>query len=141
MKKEPSDDLIRKYLAGETSLDEEEVLISTEGKSPDAYTWFTYASRTRRKARPGLNDSIRTVIQNRKKRNQRFLFTVYGIAASIAIFLLVSNYQPSDTNAEYKKKEALLNEALSLFPEEKTVPASRNIVYEDEMVIIYLTSK
>ena len=40
---------------------------------------------------------------------------------------------------EYKQKEALLREALKMFESDDEIIVVQNVIYEDEMIIIYST--
>lgn len=61
-------------------------------------------------------------------------------AASILLLLSLTIYKPFSNIQSYKKKEALLNEALSMFEDKSPKPELISI-YEDDMIIIYASAE
>ncbi len=134
-----TDELVEKYLAAESTLAEEEELFNTRESQAGMEEWSTYVKQKRKKAPTDLTDSILAAIQTKKRRSQRFLLSFAGVAASIALLLAIFTYTTSK-GIDYDQKQAVLNEALSMFTEEKHTPIHKNIIYEDDMVIIYMAS-
>ena len=141
MSKKNSDSLLEKYLAGETTLAEEEKFFSDKTQGPGIEEWSRYVKQKRKKAPPNFNDTVWASIQIRHRRKQRFLVGLSGLAASITLFIAISIVNTNDNDVSYEEKKALLNEALSMFSDKKSEPAKQSIIYEDDMVIIYKTSK
>lgn len=141
MNSRETDDLIKKYLAAESTLKEEEKLFNSKNQRPGIEQWSTYVKQKRQKAPANLNASIWATIQAKKRKKQRHLVRLSGLAASIVIFMAFFIYNTVNKHSEYEEKEALLNEALSMFTEEKNTAEKQSILYEDDMVIIYLASK
>ena len=88
-----------------------------------------------------MNDSIWASIETRKRKKQRYLFSLSGVAASITLLLAFFIYNNVNSRGGYAEKEALLNEALSMFSEEEPTLQRKTILYEDELVIIYVAAK
>lgn len=133
--------LIDKYLAAKSTLEEEEKLFENAANSNSSIeAWFSYVKGKRRKAPTYFNDRIWASIQSRKRKKRRFTVGLSLAAASIALFITVSVNNP-DSNNGYQQKQKSLNEALSMFPNEEQVQTEASILYEDEMVIIYTVSK
>ena len=141
MKSSAKDDLMRKYLAGESTLEEEEKLFNPGDQRTGIEAWSTYVNQNRKKTPAGLADSIWANIKARDRRKQRFLVGLYGIAASVALCIAVLVYKTDNKNTDYAEKEALLNEALSLLSKEPNPDGNQRIIYEDDMVIIYSASE
>lgn len=140
MSKEKSDGLLKKYMAAESTLEEEEKLFTAKNQDPGIEEWSKYVKQKRKKAPTNLNDAVWKSIQTRKRKKQRFLAILSGVAASIVLFITFFIANTGNKNISYDEKEALLNEALSMFSDEKHGPSNQSIVYEDEMIIIYTTS-
>ncbi|MEO1050393.1 MAG: hypothetical protein AAFX87_07195 [Bacteroidota bacterium] len=134
-------DLVNKYLAAKTTVEEEEALFNSEDQPSGMKEWSTYVKQKRKKAPAHLNDKIWASIQTRKKRRQRFLMGLSGMAASIAIILAVVVARPTEDDLNDHEKEVLFNEAMSMFPDEKNIVAKKDILYEDDAVIIYRVSE
>lgn len=139
MNKEKSDDLIKKYLDADSTLEEEGRLFNTEYSGVEA--WSGYVKNKRKTAPANLQSTIWKSIQKRKRRKQRFLTGISAVAASITLLMIVFFNRPNDQEISYHQKEVLLNEALSMFPEEQNTTDKRNIIYEDDVVIIYTALK
>ncbi|MEL7001771.1 MAG: hypothetical protein AAFN93_03450 [Bacteroidota bacterium] len=139
MSKEKSDDLIDKYLAAESTLEEEKKLFNSEQTGLEA--WSNYVKQKKKKAPTDLNAKIMASIQTRKRRKQRFLFGVSAAAASLVLFMVLFMSNKSNHEMNYAEKEAKLNEALSMFPDDDPVKSERDIIYEDEIIVIYTASE
>ncbi|MEM9325275.1 MAG: hypothetical protein AAGA85_06455 [Bacteroidota bacterium] len=140
------DNLIDKYLAAETTLEEEETLFDGKNQQPGIAEWATYRNRKRNKAPSNLPDTIWSTIQKRRRNRQRMLIGLPAVAASIAFVVFALIYDAGDQQVAprpitYDEKEALLHEALSLFSEEQPTTSKQNVIYEDDVVIIYMTSQ
>lgn len=134
-------DLVEKYLAAESTLEEEEKLFNAENQRPDIAKWSTYVKRKRYKAPSNLNESIWEGIQTRKRSKHRYLIAVSSLAATIALFFAVFIYNTFNGYSEYAEKEALLNEALSMYSVEEPKEQKQTILYEDDLVIIYVAAR
>lgn len=141
MSKETSDELIKKYLDAESTLDEEEKLFSTENNTPGLEDWSAYVRKRRRKAPANFNDLVWSAIQTRTKRRQRFLVGLSGIAATIAFTIVVALYNVGHKDPAYNEKEMALKEALLMFSDENKAETTRKVFYEDDMIVIYTISE
>lgn len=139
MSNKENKNLLNKYLEAESSLEEEKQLLDGQNNDPAMDSWFRFVNESKTKVPAGLNDKILASIESRNKSKHRFMNWGYGIAASIALIVGVFFFQ-SRENDDYLEKEALLNEALSMFPEPEQQDTDRTILYEDEMIIIYVAS-
>ncbi|QTE21427.1 hypothetical protein [Polaribacter cellanae] len=135
-----SDDLKNKYFTAKTTLEEEEWLFNSKNNDPEIEKWATYVNKNKAEIPSNLKDSVWSAIQNKEKRKKQKLIRLSGIAASIVLFISIFIYNYTNKIND-KKNEALLNEALSMFPKEKNVAEIQQVLYEDNMVIVYLASK
>ena len=141
MKAKKQDELIKRYLEAETTLDEEKELISSADPNSEFGKWSKFVKQNQNEIPADLNDSLKVLIKERNKRKQRFMVQVTSIAASIALLVTIYTYTNNRGNNSYLEKEAKLNEAISMFSTEDSTPKAREVIYEDEMVIIYLAQK
>ena len=139
MRAEQSNDMINKYLEAETTLEEEKELFDTCERQSGIGAWTTFAKREKIQPPANLKDSVRAAIRTKKRKRQRMLVPV-SIAASIALLVTVFLNIPGNRESEYLEKEAQLREALSLFSADEGVRESQQVIYEDEMLIIYMAS-
>lgn len=136
MKKEEIEKLAEKYFSGDTDLLEEAQLFKEENHTKTVFSlWARFVKSQRQSVPPSIQEDIWAHIEMRAKRKKRRLFGVALAAASIVIFMLSNLDLPQKQEMEYSEKVAMLEEALSLFPEEASLEP--DILYEDEMVMIY----
>lgn len=140
MKSRKAEDLIKKYLAAESTLAEERTLFEHADSTPELEKWSTYVKHNKEVAPAHLRNVIATAIQTRKRSKQRIFMGISGVAATIAIVMAVLMY-PTKTTMGHEEKQALLNEAFTMFPDVKPISESKNIMYEDELVIVYLNTE
>ena len=141
MSNKRSHDLISKYLDAETTLDEEQELFRAKGQVRQIEDWFAFINKKRKHSPPHLSQSIRAAIRHRKVSKQRVLLRLSGLAASIILLLGFCIYNAHLKSSDYREKKALLREALSMFPSDQQVHEPPGVLYEDEMIVIYIDSK
>ena len=136
MKSRGKDKLIEKYLEAESNLNEEQEIFNAGSTNSELDPWLNFAKKTRFKAPENLNNSIWEGIQNKRKTNRRIIYGLLATAASVA--LIISLSVNSSKKQSYEEKEALLKEALSMFEKNEPQQEVRNIIYEDELIVIYM---
>lgn len=136
-------ELLEKYQKGTSTLIEEQLLSkNAENLTSASLPWFKFIQHNKRKAPEGLKDSVWETIQNKRIIKRRLNIGILSVAASVMLFLSISIYNPLNKNLSYKKKEALLSEALSMFENtENKTKVEHNSIYEDEMIIIYASAE
>ncbi len=137
MNKKHMDEILKKYMAGESTLMEEKELLKVDHADPEIADWSMYTKGKRINALVGLKDEILTRIQARTRR-RRWLYASTGIAATIVLILAVMFEQQEQDLMADREKQELIDEVLSMFPEAETVDSKKEILYEDDMVVIYL---
>lgn len=141
MNKGKFEGLIEKYEQGESTLPEEQIIFdNAESIANESQAWFKFIQFNKKKAPEGLQDSIWESINKKRIVNHRLRVGMLSAAASILLLLSIMIYKPFGNIQSYKKKEALLNEALSMFENKKTEPELKS-VYEDDMIIIYASAE
>lgn len=132
--------LEEKYKAGETTLEEEEALFQNGANADSELSaWYRYAKHSKKQAPPALEEGIWNTIQ---RRIRSLKITVFAAAASILLLIVFSTHiSPKEGQLTYQEKEAKLQEALALVADIETEPSVENIIYEDELVIIYTNTE
>lgn len=136
MSKERLDDLMKKFEAGESTLSEDSVLFDRVNKSDSAFgLWANFCNEKKLKPTVDFKDSVWEAIHSREARKRKIRTRV--MMAAVFVVLLVSLSIVKINKINYEKKKALLKEALTML--EKNTPAQNNIniIFEDDMVIIY----
>lgn len=136
MNMEQVDKLLEKYEQGMTSSEEEAYLIKQLG---DSELWFQYIKKQKKIAPKYIENEIWSVIQSDKRRKSRTLFKVISVAASVLLLisiLWITN--PLHQNKmSYQEKIATLNEALTMISNSEINSPEKEILYEDDIIIIY----
>lgn len=140
MNKGRIEDLIDKYEQGESTLAEEQIIFDNADSLADkSQAWFKFIQLNKKKAPKGLQDSIWESIHRKRIIGNRLRVGMLSAAATILLLLSIMT-KPFGNIQSYKKKEALLNEALSMFEDKSTKPELISI-YEDDMIIIYTSAE
>jgi len=142
MNDEEIEKLIEKYEAGVSTLSEEQFLFkNTEHSERTIAAWAVYVKNNKRKVPVNFNESLWDVIQIKKNRTRRFTIGLVSAAASIILLFTIPIYKIAYENHSYKQKEMLLSEAYSMLNDAEQKQAKQNVIYEDELIIIYTTSE
>ena len=137
MKEDNINRLIEKYKSGETSLEEEKILFEEEFTSDDSIKkWIEFAKKQKQSTPENFNDTLWESFQKKKQGRARMFATVISVAASIILLLILVINKSGQAKLDYAKKQALLEEARSMFKESQS-----HIIYEDEFIQIYTTSE
>lgn len=141
MKKEYIDKQLDTFEQGLSSIDEERELASLlAGSEKGADTWFKYIKQHKKIAPPNLESDIWSAIQSKEQRKRRTLFKIGSVAASVilavSLFFTIDILRPEEMS--YEEKEAALKEAMALISETPEKPVLEGILYEDEIIIIYI---
>ena len=142
MKEDEINKLIEKYKEGESTLDEEQFLLDHVDESePSLKLWSSYVNNTKIQVPEHFNDSLWKSFEKRKAKKRKVFVT--GIMAAASILLLIPLLLTQSTNKEldYAEKEALLHQALMMVSDSNTNETQQNIIYENEMIIIYTTTE
>ena len=134
--------LIEKYKKAESTLDEERFLFDqAEQSEPSLKLWSAFVNNNKIEVPEHLNDSLWKSFEKRKAKKRKVF--VSRIMAAASILLLISLLLTKSINKEldYAEKEALLNQALIMVSESDTAEKQQNIIYENEMIIIYTTTE
>lgn len=141
MNKGRFNELIEKYEQGESTMQEEQIIVDNAESFPNEYkAWFKFIQRNKKKAPRGLQDSVWESIHKKKILNLQLKVGILSAAASILVLLSIAIYKPFGNIQSYNKKEALLKEALEMF-ENKNTKSELKPIYEDDIIIIYASAE
>jgi len=139
MKNEHLDHLIKKYLNGESTLAEEEVLFDKSDKVEDPLDgWSAYVQHKRTKAPIDMVDQIAATTHLRERQRPGRIIMLSAIAACIIILGLVAYNTAFSTKMSDAEKRIKLDEALAMFEQSQQDISPQQILYEDEMIVIYI---
>jgi len=140
MNTEEVNKLMQLYREGRTTLQEEKLLLGHQGISlPGEGAWFNFARLHRKNAPESLEMDIMAII--RKKKKKKRLIARMGSAAAIliaAIITIVLAVPVRQDIMTYNEKVDAIQEALDMFKPTLSAEAGKEIIYEDDILIIYI---
>ena len=142
MKKSELENIMNKYNQGKTTLEEEQSLFEYAKDNDLSLTvWAEYLKQRKKKAPDNLKSNIWKAIQSGETRKRKLRIGLLSAAASVLLIIGFSINYLRNERMDYLEKEALLQEVLNMLPDEQIVQSNGRVLYEDNSVIIYLTSK
>lgn len=134
--------LIEKYKEGMSTLSEDQFLFNkAKSSEPSLEAWSTFVKNNKIETPENFNDNLWKSFQNKKIKKHKTSFLNMSIAASVILlitFFIATLKQKQDS---YFEKEALLNEALDMVSNSPQSGIEQQIIYENDMVIIYTTTE
>ncbi|MFK8059670.1 MAG: hypothetical protein AB8B78_06205 [Polaribacter sp.] len=138
MNEENIKNIIQKYKAGETSLAEEKMLFDSVPASEEQLkTLGTFVKKNTISVPENLNDKLWDAFDEKTKKPNKFKLRLFSAAASIALMFSVVFYNSSKNELSESEKEALLNEAISMFENASKTKQNQKVILENELVIVY----
>jgi len=143
MKGEQKDKLLESYRQGKSSLEEEKML--REGNrdinAPEA-EWLRFADQNRKEAPFNLEKEIIHALKKTRGAKRRLYTLLSSSAAIVIIVVSLTLLKPwKRTEMEYERKVALYQEALEMVESAEPESINKEILYEDEIIIIYLETE
>ncbi|WP_339882121.1 hypothetical protein [Polaribacter vadi] len=138
MKEETIKNRIEKYKNGETSLKEEKRLFDEVDENESEIKILAgFVEENKIETPYNLNDKLWNSFEKKTAKKNRFKIGIFSAAASI--LLLVSLYFGflNENELSYNEKEALLNEAKSMFSDAEVKQTIHNIIIETDFIIVY----
>jgi len=138
MKEETIKNRIEKYKNGETSLKEEEQLFNNVGENqPEIEVLSNFVKENKINIPPNLNDTLWKSFEEKTTKNNRFKIGFFSAAASIVLLLTLYIGFLNNDELSYDEKQALLNEAKSMFSDAEVKQTIHNIIIETDFIIVY----
>ena len=142
MKEGEVERLIKKYKEGNTTLNEEKFLFdNAQNSEPSFEVWATFVRNNKMEAPKNFNDTLWESFQNKRIRKRKIFVGIISAAATVILLISLSITNPQQKGLSYAEKEALLNQALSMVSNSERAEIPQNIIYENEMLIIYTTTE
>ncbi|MEP1487383.1 MAG: hypothetical protein ABJK28_03035 [Algibacter sp.] len=142
MKEDKIERLIEKYKEGNSTLNEEQFLFdNVKNSKPSLEAWSTFVKNNKMETSKDFNDILWESFQNKKIRKRKIFIGIMSAAASIILLISLFIANPEEKELNYSEKEALLSLALNMASNLGLTDVQQNIVYENEMIIIYTTTE
>ncbi|MDD2550412.1 MAG: hypothetical protein PHD00_10005 [Bacteroidales bacterium] len=134
--------LIEKYKEGNTTLNEEQFLFDNAQNSESSFeVWASFVRNNKTEAPKNFNDTLWESFQNKRIRRRKILVGIMSAAASAILLISLSISNPRQKELNFAEKEALLNQALNMLSNTDRADVAQNIIFENEMLIIYTTAE
>ena len=138
MKEETIKNRIEKYKNGETSLKEEKRLFDEVDENESEIKILAgFVEENKIETPYNLNDKLWNSFEKKTTKNNRFKIGFFSAAASIVLLLSLYFGFLNENELSYNEKEALLNEAKSMFSDAEVKQTIHNIIIETDFVIVY----
>jgi len=131
-------EIIEKYKSGNSSLKEEAFLFDNVDESQhEIKTWASFVKRNKKVAPDNFNDALWESFDKKTTKNNRFKIAIMSAAASILLISTLYLNNIRDKGLSNSEKEALLNEAKSMFTEYEQTKPTYKIIAENDFIIVY----
>lgn len=138
MNEENINNIIQKYKVGETSLVEEKMLFDSVPASEEQLKSLgTFVKKNTISVPENLNDKLWDAFDKKTKKPNKFKLRLFSAAASIALMFSVVFYNSNKNELSESEKEALLNEAISMFENANQTNQNQKVILENDLVIVY----
>lgn len=142
MKESKLKKLLEVYKAGETTLEEERFLFEqAKDAEPSWEAWSTFVKNNKIGTPKDLNDSLWESFEPKTRGRRKKVVVMLSVAATVLVLVALTIGNLGQKELSYSEKEALLNEALELFPETTEEVTEREVIYENEMITVYTASE
>lgn len=134
--------ILDKYLEGEASLEEEDQLLQNSNLGDSSLQdWFAFVSKNRHPAPVGFNDYLWDSFESKiNRRSNRWKWTII-IVACICLLIVVATIFSVQDKQSYAMKEQRLNEALAMFQNYDQKEVAHDVLYENEMIVLYMETE
>jgi|GEM_PF-6050507 len=129
-----------RFFAGETSLEEEQKIYREALDEQTAIKGLAFVAKKHKIVAPEeLEKTAWEAIDQHRKKHKKAVWRHWAIAASIALLVSLGiGYLTQHGQSEAEKKR-LLQEALYITNTEQQTIHKEDILYEDELIIVYLS--
>ncbi|WP_439133009.1 hypothetical protein [Polaribacter sp.] len=138
MNEETIKNIIEKYKAGASSLEEEKRLLQSAKKMEHPLKkWFDFVKLNQNKIPENFKDTLWESFEAKTKKTQKLKVGLWSVAASITLILSLFVYNMNSNELSESEKSALLEEAKSMFEDEKKEQMIYNKILENDLIIVY----
>jgi hypothetical protein len=138
MSEENSNDIIKKYKSGTSSLEEEKLLFNTNDESEASIKiWSAFVKKNKKEAPENFNNKLWESFEEKTKRSNKFKTGILSAVASIALIFSLFIYNNNQNTLTETEKQALLNEAKNMFIKADEEKVMYRKILENELVIVY----
>lgn len=138
MNEEHMNNLIKKYKAGKSSLQEEKLLFDAVDESnPELKSVATFIQKNNITAPDNLNEKLWDSFEKRSLKSKRLKIGIFSAAASIVLLVTFYISSVDSHKMSNSEKQALLNEAKNMFADVNSSENQHRIILESDLVVVY----
>lgn len=137
MKEEHIKDLIKKYKAGTSSLEEEEIIYDNDKVDSSIKMLSSFIKKTKKEAPHNINDKLWNSFDKKTSHTKKIRIGFFTVAASILLVISLFVNFNSENKLTNNQKEMLLSEAKSMFEDVKQEKIVHNIIIENDLIVVY----
>jgi GTP-binding protein EngB required for normal cell division len=130
--------LIDKYEAGQSSIDEEKIIIdAVKDSNSNDNQWFKFLKQQSTKVPVDFNEKLWEKFDDKTQSKRKLIISILSTAAAVLLFATLYFGGNQQEGMSYKEKAALLNQAIEMTSNQEQDIAKQDILYEDQTIIIY----
>lgn len=138
MNEENIKNLIKKYKTGRSSLEEEKIIFNTDFDSEEGVKiWSSYAKENKIVTPENLNEKLWDSFEEKNVNSNKNKLWIYSAVASIVLIISIFINFKSENRLSNNEKQALLNEARSMFTDTNQNNYVNHIILESDLVVVY----
>ena len=142
MSEESINNIIEKYKAGTSSLDEEKTLFNSKDNTEESIKlWSLFVKKNKLNAPKNLNEKLWDSFEKKDNIYNKNKIWLYSAVATIALLVSVYINSVNENSLTNSEKQALLNEAKSMFADSNENNYVNQIILESELVVVYTKTK
>lgn len=141
MSKQSNKELLKKYKEGFSSLKEEKYLLDAKNEIISEFDLLaSFLKKNNQKVPENLNEQLWDSFDKKINKKKKFKIGILSAAASIVFLISIFFFNNNQNTLTYNEKEALLNEAKSMFNNTNKEEVYTKLL-EDELVVVYVKTK
>lgn len=138
MNEETIKNILEKYKAAKTSLEEEKKLFcSIQKMDKPLKKWSFFVKQNQNKIPENLNDKLWVSFEEKTKTPHTFNVSLWAMAASLAFLFSVFVYNTYTDEMSESEKSALLEEAKKMFVDKNKEQKIYKKILENDLIIVY----
>ena len=134
MSEESIKKIIKKYKSGTSTIADENFLFENVTNTDKTTHYIaTFIKESKLQTPRNLNNTLWDSFEKKTKKKKEFKLALLALAASVVVYI---NNKRSDT-LDIQRKEALLNEAKSMFKNSEDPKIIHHIIIESDLLVVY----
>ncbi len=141
MKESNTEQLIKKYKEGySTLLEEKKLFNSAKNLSFPLSAWTTFVNKNRKEVPKTFNENLWKSFQGKKRKKHNTLtISIVSLAATVLLLISLNVTQINQETKHTFESNELLNLITNIASNLSVSESHHTIIYQDEIIVIYTT--